>query len=79
MEKEKLSKCCICGNYFEGHGNNPDPVIIGKNKKCCNFCDTYFVIPARETEEKCQTIKSGLQEMKSFQNICKHTIATTQS
>lgn len=37
--------CCICGEEIEGYGNNPDPVK--KEGKCCDACNTKFVIPAR--------------------------------
>jgi len=41
----KRQKCCICGNYFEGYGNNPAPVKT--EGRCCNFCDDTVVIPTR--------------------------------
>ncbi len=37
--------CCICGEEFEGYGNNPDPVK--QSGKCCDACNRKFVIPAR--------------------------------
>ena len=40
MEK----KCCICGNTFNGYGNNAAPI---KNGTCCNKCNTQFVVPSR--------------------------------
>ena len=34
-------KCCICGKYFEGYGNNPWPV---KEKgRCCDDCDMIVI------------------------------------
>lgn len=43
---ESLEKvCCICGEEFEGYGNNPAPV---RDKgSCCDACNLKFVIPAR--------------------------------
>ena len=39
-------KCCLCGGFFSGYGNNPDP--LGKlPERCCNACDNSKVIPAR--------------------------------
>jgi hypothetical protein len=38
-------KCCICGEEFEGHGNNPAP--LAAKGVCCNACNLKFVIPAR--------------------------------
>ena len=38
-------KCCICGQLFEGWGNNPWPVV--KDGNCCNECNINVVVPAR--------------------------------
>lgn len=47
MEK----KCCICHgklSSFEGDfGNNPAPLMRGKNNRCCNNCNDRFVTPVR--------------------------------
>lgn len=41
--------CCICGEPFEGYGNNPEPYISGENgEKCCDACNLKFVIPQQE-------------------------------
>lgn len=41
-------KCCICGEYFWDHfGNNPYPVVEDEDARCCNYCNSRFVIPAR--------------------------------
>lgn len=37
--------CCICGEKFEGYGNNPAP--YKESGKCCDACNRKFVIPAR--------------------------------
>lgn len=40
-----MNKCCICGNEFDEHGNNPAPI---KTKGiCCNKCNERIVIPTR--------------------------------
>lgn len=37
--------CCICHKDFEGYGNNPSPY---KNYgRCCDKCNSNYVIPAR--------------------------------
>ena len=41
----KVKKCCICGEYFEGWGNNPAPVK--ERGDCCDFCNWFVVVPAR--------------------------------
>lgn len=40
-------KCCICGEEFQGVGNNPYPVVKDEGARCCDDCNTLFVIPAR--------------------------------
>ena len=57
--KVEKFKCCICHKDTEGWGNNPEP--LGKTTKdgmiladdngmpirCCDVCNSSFVIPAR--------------------------------
>ena len=43
--KEAEYTCCICGDDFEGYGNNPAP--YKESGKCCDACNRKFVIPAR--------------------------------
>lgn len=40
-------KCCICGKSFKGYGNNPYPVDMHPDHKCCDQCNATVVIPAR--------------------------------
>ena len=42
-ENEK-QVCCICGEEYEGYGNNAEPY---KEGRCCDECNTSFVIPYR--------------------------------
>lgn len=44
MEKYK---CSICGREYEGFGNNPWPVRKSIDDRCCNECDSHYVIPMR--------------------------------
>lgn len=37
-------KCSICGEEFDGFGNNAQPV---KDGLCCDFCNEKVVIPTR--------------------------------
>jgi len=37
--------CCICGEVFEGYGNNPWPVR--EEGRCCDDCNAQYVIMAR--------------------------------
>ena len=46
MEKDKVLRCCICGNpIINSHGNNPSPA---RDKgRCCDDCNFTYVIPIR--------------------------------
>lgn len=39
-----MQKCSICGEEFEGWGNNAWPINDGT---CCDFCNMVEVLPAR--------------------------------
>ena len=39
--------CSICEQKTHGFGNNPDPVVTIPDKRCCNDCNSKYVIPAR--------------------------------
>ena len=39
--------CCICGEEFEGFGNNSYPINKDENARCCDVCNYTVVIPAR--------------------------------
>jgi hypothetical protein len=49
--------CCLCGEPCEpwptgegpphGYGNNPAPLGIDDDDRCCNTCNDTRVIPAR--------------------------------
>ncbi len=57
--KKEIIKCCICGREFEGFGNNPDGAMYLDDKgnpqnmsfedyeRCCDQCNTDYVIPGR--------------------------------
>ena len=55
-------KCCICGEEFEGYGNNPYPLCDENDleSRCCNECDS-LVITARIMQMKLKggDIKQG--------------------
>jgi len=50
--------CCLCGEIFEGYGNNPEPVEstwdddkeVEIDVECCIACNNTKVIPARMKE-----------------------------
>lgn len=43
MNKEK-HVCCICGEEFEGWGNNPYPLVDDENARCCDECNTLVIV-----------------------------------
>ena len=45
LKEAKEEICCICGEPIEGYGNNPRP--YKHEGRCCNACNSKFVIPAR--------------------------------
>ena len=44
---ENYFRCCICGYRVGGYGNNPWPVSIEPDARCCDKCNSTVVIPAR--------------------------------
>lgn len=46
----KFYTCCICGKEFNDWGNNPWPVVLDPDAKCCDDCNWKKVIPARIKE-----------------------------
>ena len=45
--KDTMWACCICGMEYEGIGNNPDPVPHKDGERCCDACNSTYVIPIR--------------------------------
>lgn len=55
----EIKLCCICGKPIEDYGNNPDGAAwkkedgsiefgqFGPEDRCCNECDSRYVIPGR--------------------------------
>ena len=37
--------CCLCGDPYAGHGNNPEP--LSEAGRCCDDCNSLRVVPAR--------------------------------
>ena len=40
-------KCCLCGKPFMGYGNSPKPFTDDIRMRCCDKCNTLYVVPAR--------------------------------
>ena len=45
-KKDEKQICSICGEEYEGWGNNAYPI---NNGRCCDCCNNNLVIPARFT------------------------------
>lgn len=44
LTEDKKEVCCICGEEYDGYGNNAEPYAHGR---CCDACNLKFVIPSR--------------------------------
>jgi len=40
-------KCAICGKEIAGWGNNPWPIRKSEEAKCCDECNSRYVITGR--------------------------------
>lgn len=47
---EEKFTCCICGQEFDGWGNNPYPIVEDEDARCCDDCNSSVVVPARIKE-----------------------------
>ena len=54
-------KCSLCGDYFIGRGNNPEPVK--PSGRCCTGCNESVVIPARLRARKCNHCGGDMSEV----------------
>ena len=67
-------KCVICGETFDGYGNNAEPV---KKGICCDVCNIKYVIPARINKmHDSKKVKDGwsLQQIKNLVNSYNSTV-----
>lgn len=66
-----MKHCCICGESFEGCGNNAHPFTRGK---CCDDCNNKYVIPYRTYLTRKQSIRIAA-DMLARTQIRKHADA----
>jgi len=45
--EDESCECVICHATFVGFGNNPDPVAPFNSGRCCDACNSTYVIPTR--------------------------------
>ena len=43
-----VGKCAICKRDYTNGGNNPFPFIKDGHSRCCDYCNSKYVLPARE-------------------------------
>ena len=48
MPKRMKDVCCFCGKPLVGYGNDPSPIVI--KGKCCDECNSNYIIPYRLLE-----------------------------
>lgn len=48
-----VNTCCLCGETYQGFGNNAEPIMDGR---CCDACNASKVIPERIKEWKSTSI-----------------------
>ena len=49
IQDERKKTCVLCKQKFEGHGNNPAPLL--EEGRCCDDCNVNTIIPVRVMEE----------------------------
>ena len=59
MNVNEIWRCCLCGEYFTGFGNNPWPLKNNENDRCCDYCNSSKVIPARIERAYSKERKNG--------------------
>ena len=60
--------CCICGQLFEGYGNNPAP--IETRGECCDDCNINVVVPRRLLDAKKAQIRAAADALTSTPLQC---------
>jgi len=62
VDNEKKEVRSICEKEYTGYGNNANPMTKGR---CCDSCNEFFVIPARQTEIL-RRIKQNEKKIRKF-------------
>lgn len=69
LNNPKHGVCCICGKPYHNHGNNARPFMDGR---CCNECDTKYVLPYRISHYDEYQAQMGQSEKRVNENIARH-------
>jgi len=62
-------KCCFCGKEIDGFGNNPSPFYEGTEERCCDECNSKFVVSARIVEMSLREI-GNYGVLEEFYKMC---------
>ena len=68
--------CCICGQLFEGYGNNPAP--IETRGECCDDCNINVVVPRRLLDAKKAQIRAAADALTSTPLQCRSEEHTSE-
>ena len=69
------SKCVLCNEEYDGHGNNPYPVT--ENGRCCVDCNRLKVIPAR-IHGPCEILKSENEKLNTENKKLKSELSSVK-
>jgi hypothetical protein len=47
MRIQKTGTCSLCSSQYQRYGNNPWPLNRSEDDRCCDTCNTVYVIPER--------------------------------
>jgi len=73
-------KCSICKEEINGFGNNPYPIRVSENARCCDRCNDKYVLYFRlglvgakqELVEECATTlnKFSITDLDKMIRVC---------
>lgn len=72
LNNPKHGVCCICGKPYHNHGNNARPFMNGR---CCDECDSKYVIPYRMLHYKEYQAQMSLSEAEVTWNLEKGKVS----
>lgn len=73
LNNPKHGICCICGKPYHNHGNNARPF---KDGRCCDECDSKYVLPYRIAHYDEYQAQMRLSEAEIKKNLAMHSIKT---
>ncbi len=64
----EIGKCCICGGTYKNGGCNPEPINNDVKARCCDYCNSAYVIPARAKSKTYIPVKEYWELMEEKKN-----------